>query len=164
MFSVYWWLAIAVLMLVIAIVCAFFGVGRGVFSVFRQRRTKRILAQAAKILREGNLTEGLRIYLLAESKWAWNVHDGHRPSLVQDLEVYTSIASGIFNIIGKSSASVRTDVRGIVAEMKGFLSEHPYFCTDARKTRPELLERWSVMCRRFEEIRQKVRSAANPNF
>lgn len=164
MFTTATWLILAVLLLVAAIIGAFFAFGRGLVSLYKQAATRRYLKQAKKTLSEGKLTEALTQYLKAESHWAFNCHDGRRPSLVKDISSYTSISSAIFQIVGKPSASVRSDVNGILAEMKSFLGDHPYFSTDPRKTRSELLERWGVMCHRLESIRGSVRSTANPKF
>jgi hypothetical protein len=151
-------LAMSLLFLVLAIAGAFFGLGRGIVSLYRSAATRRQLAGAAKTLDEGRLTEALAAYLKAEASWNFNSHDGRQPSLSKDIETYAAITSGIFHVVGKQSTAVRTNVNGILSEMKGFLKQHPYFRVDPRRTKAELLERWEVMRRRLEAVRSDVRS------
>jgi len=155
-------LFIAVLLLCLAVAVAFFGVGRGLFSIYRQSRTRRLAAQGTKALKERQEAEALAWFLKAEASWSLNTHDGHRASLESDLDFLTKIADGIFKIVGLKSGPLRGDLQGIIGEMKSLLHQHPYFSTDVRKTRPELLERWNAMCERLNVIRAELRTVGQP--
>lgn len=141
-----------------AIIAAFFAFR----SLFKLRSCQRYLEQAKKSLREGRQTEALRLFLKSEKRWELNSYDGGRSSLMKDLEQFLDITAGIFKIVGKNSQQVRSDISGLVAEMKAHLQDRNNFGIDGRKMKPEVAERWLAMCGRLESLRGDLRSCTQP--
>ncbi len=131
-------------------------------SLFQAQAYKRYLADANRALREGRQVEALKMFLKAESRWLLNSHDGGRDSLTADLDQYLVIARGVCQIVGKHAARVRSDVQGIVAEMKAHLKERNNFGIDGRRMKPDAAQRWQAMVARLTSLRARLRSTSQP--
>lgn len=143
---------------IFAVVAAFFAFR----SLFKLRSCLRYLEQAKKSLREGRQTESLRLFLKSEKRWELNSYDGGRGSLQKDLQQFLDISGGIFKIVGKNGQQVRSDINGIVSEMKAHLQDRANFGIDGRKMKPESAERWLAMCGRLESLRVELRNCTQP--
>jgi hypothetical protein len=154
--------AVKVILFVFVTIVGVFAVIAAVYairSLFMAKAAEKYLDQATRLLREHRETEALALYLKAESRWALNSYDGGRESLLHDLEQYMAIAAGIFKILGKHAGSIRSDVHGMIAEMKAHLRERSNFGIDGRKMKADAAERWEAMCSRLSVFREKLRES-----
>ena len=143
---------------VFAVIAAFFAFR----SLVKVRSSQRYFEQAKKTLWEGRKVEALRLYLKAEKRWELNSYDGGRSSLMKDLEQYLDISAGVFKIVGKQTGQVRSDIHGLIAEMKSHLKNRDNFGIDGRKMKPDAAERWQAMCERLNALRHELRGSTQP--
>jgi len=154
-----------IILLIVAVGIGIFAVVATLFafrSLFKLRSCQRYFEQAKKTLWEGREVEALKLFLKAEKRWELNSYDGGRGSLLKDLEQYLDISNGVFRIVGKNATHVRSNIQGLVAEMKAHLKERGNFGIDGRKMKPEAAERWQAMCQRLESLRRQVRETTQP--
>ncbi len=130
-------------------------------SLFKVRSSQRYFEQAKKTLWEGRKVEALKLFMKAEKRWELNSYDGGRSSLMKDLEQYLDIAAGIFKIVGKQSNQVRSDIHGLVSEMKSHLKNRDNFGIDGRKMKPDAAVRWQAMCERLDALRGELRNSTS---
>jgi hypothetical protein len=130
-------------------------------SLARSRRCQQVAADAAKKHREGDLPGAVTLYQKADAAWSLNTYDGSRESWSKDLDLLTSITSGLVKTQAREPGTVYSDFTATVREMRDMLRERQNFGIDGRKMNPDVLVRWKASIVRLAMIRKRIRETCS---
>lgn len=156
--------------IVLLIVAVLFGLyvlfllGRAVYSLYNQRKSRRCLELGNVKAREGDVPTALSLFLKAESAWELNRYDGGPESMLHDLKQYSAIADAIARYSGRDAETVHSDIKATVREMGDLLRDPTSFGVDGRRLQPDAALRWTASCERLNLMRPKLRSICNPKY
>jgi hypothetical protein len=145
-----------------ALVYLVYLVGQSLRSLMRSRRCQDLAERAHQRQREGNVTEAVNLYLKAESAWALNLFKGSRESWLKDLDLLSSIGSGLVKSVGREPGTCYSDFNATIREMREVLKERRNFGVDGRKILPDVMIRWKAAQERLDDYRARLREACHP--
>jgi hypothetical protein len=130
-------------------------------SLARARRCQQLWEVAAKKHREGDIPGSVPLYQKADAAWSLNTFDGSRESWLKDLDLLTSITSGLVRTQARDPGTVYADFTATVREMREVLRERRNFGVDGRKMLPEVVIRWKASAARLAALRRRIREACS---
>jgi hypothetical protein len=131
-------------------------------SLVRARRCHNLAELAVKRQKEGNVTEAVSLYLKAESAWSLNRFDGSRDSWLKDLDLLSTIGSGLVKSVGREPGTCFADFKATIGEMREVLKERRNFGVDGRRILPDVMIRWKASMGRLNDYRAQLRDVCHP--
>jgi hypothetical protein len=130
-------------------------------SLAKARRCQGFAEAAAKKHREGDVPGAVPLYLKADAAWSLNTYDGSRESWLKDLDLLSSITTGLVRTQSREPGTIYVDFTATVREMREVLRERKNFGMDGRKMVPEVVIRWKASVQRLAAVRKRIRDACS---